>query len=79
MKSTILLLALSAILPVPALGLSLSKRNDGSPRVLSLNLHRRAVRNPVANDAKRLRKRAGSVNATVDNHVGHLCSPTAAP
>ncbi|KAM4055290.1 eukaryotic aspartyl protease [Hirsutella rhossiliensis] len=68
MKSTTLLLALGTIIPTPAAGLSPGKRQDGSPRVLGLNLRRQVVRDPIANDAKRLRKRAGSVNATMDNH-----------
>ncbi|KJZ76097.1 hypothetical protein HIM_04553 [Hirsutella minnesotensis 3608] len=68
MKSTTLLLALSAVLSSPAVASPPRKRdNDSSPRVLKAHVQRQAIADPIAADAKRLRRRDGTVNATMDN------------
>jgi len=52
-------------------GLTLNRRTDGPPRVVGFPVMRKSVPNPVKRD--RLRKRAGTVQATLDNEVSpHL-------
>ncbi|KAG8415048.1 hypothetical protein J3458_008930 [Metarhizium acridum] len=48
-------------------GLSIPDRQDGSPRVVGLPLHRGQIGDPVTHDRNRMRKRDGTVNATIDN------------
>jgi RNase P protein component len=52
-------------------GLTLNRRTDGPPRVVGFPVARKSVPNPVKRD--RLRKRSGTVQATLDNEVSpHL-------
>ncbi|KPM36321.1 putative aspartic-type endopeptidase OPSB [Neonectria ditissima] len=68
MKSIQLFLAIASSLFSSAGAISLHKRQDGSdPRVLSLDLHRHRVQDPVAHDRNRKRRRSGSVDVDVDN------------
>ncbi|KAF5008392.1 hypothetical protein FDECE_5330 [Fusarium decemcellulare] len=68
MKTTRLLSA--ALLSLASLthAISLHKRQDGlEPRVLSLNLQRSKIPDPVAHDLNRLQRRSGSISVGVDN------------
>ncbi|KIE00308.1 candidapepsin-4 precursor, partial [Metarhizium majus ARSEF 297] len=60
------LLTFTALLPYVH-GLSIPDRQDGSPRMVGLPLHRSQIRDPVTHDRNRMRKRDGTVNATIDN------------
>jgi hypothetical protein len=52
-------------------GLTLNRRTDGPPRVVGFPVTRKSVPNPIQRD--RLRKRSGTVQATLDNEVrSHL-------
>ncbi|TWU72555.1 hypothetical protein ED733_000849 [Metarhizium rileyi] len=61
------LMAFMALLLPFVYGLSIQERQAGSPRTVRLPLHRAQIRDPIAYDRSRMRKRAGSINATVDN------------
>lgn len=47
--------------------LALQRRTDGPPKVLSFPLQRKSVPNPLLRD--RLRRRAGTVQASLQNEV----------
>lgn len=54
--------------------ISLAKRQDGGdPRVLSLDLQRTKIQDPVTHDRNRMRRRSGSIDVDVDNEVSILC------
>lgn len=64
-------LAISAsLLSTCTEGIQLQKRTDGPPRVVGFPIERNAIQNPVARD--RLRRRANTVQATLDNEVRSL-------
>jgi hypothetical protein len=71
MKPTSLLslLSIGTSIIAPASAISLVEREDGSPRVLSLELQRNRIEDPVAHDKARIQRRNGVVNATIDNLV----------
>ena len=57
----------ASILSTCTEGIQLHKRTDGAPRVVGFPVQRKSVPNPVERD--RLRKRSGTVQATLDNEV----------
>lgn len=60
--------------------LVLEKRQDGAPRVVSLATQREDVVNPHKRDQeRRRRKRAGTVQATLDNMVCALVKINGTP
>ncbi|CAM1502894.1 Fc.00g076700.m01.CDS01 [Cosmosporella sp. VM-42] len=68
MKSSSLLLTLTATVISTTEAINLHKRQDGiEPRVVGLDLHRNHVSDPRVNDRNRRRKRDGSVNVNIDN------------
>lgn len=51
-------------------GISLNKRDNGlEPRVMSVEIQRRAISDPISNDRRRLRKRDGTIDIGIDNEV----------
>ncbi|KAK5989092.1 putative aspartic-type endopeptidase OPSB [Cladobotryum mycophilum] len=48
-------------------GLTLQKRENGSPRVVDLNLQRSDIKDPIQHDKNRLRRRSKTLDVTVDN------------
>lgn len=73
LSSASLLLCLSFVLH-GADAVSLRRRQDGSPRVLSLDVQRSIVHHVTPSG--RLRRRSGTVNTTVDNMVHRPFSDT---
>ncbi|KAH7144018.1 aspartic peptidase domain-containing protein [Dactylonectria macrodidyma] len=70
MKPVQLLVAIAASVIPTSLAISLHKRQDGGePRVLSLDLQRHKIQDPVAHDRNRMRRRSGSVDVDIDNDV----------
>jgi hypothetical protein len=70
MKSVQLSSALFSLLSLTE-GISLNKRDNGlEPRVMSVEIQRRTVSDPISNDRKRLRKRDGTIDIGIDNEVG---------
>ncbi|KAM5345471.1 hypothetical protein ACJ41O_011333 [Fusarium nematophilum] len=68
MKSTRLLFSLLLSLASVTDAISLRKRHDGrEPRVLSLELQRSRIHDPVAHDLNRLQRRSGSIDVGIDN------------
>ncbi|KAK7424997.1 hypothetical protein QQZ08_008393 [Neonectria magnoliae] len=68
MKSIQLFLVIAALLFTKTGAISLHKRQDGSdPRVLSLDLHRHQLQDPVTHDRNRQQRRSGSVDVDIDN------------
>jgi hypothetical protein len=50
--------------------IALHKKNDGNePRVISFDLHRNNIRDPIAHDRRRQHKRSGSIDVGLDNEV----------
>lgn len=74
MKAPISYFTLIALLPLVS-SLSIQHRQDGPARVVGLELQRSEIRDPVAHDKSRMRRRSGTVEGTLDN----LVSPTIAP
>lgn len=51
-------------------GISLNKRDNGlEPRVMSVEIQRRTISDPISNDRRRLRKRDGTIDIGIDNEV----------
>ncbi|KAJ4110495.1 hypothetical protein NW765_014820 [Fusarium oxysporum] len=49
-------------------GISLNKRDNGlEPRVMSVEIQRRTISDPISNDRRRLRKRDGTIDIGIDN------------
>jgi hypothetical protein len=67
MRGTQVLAVGAGFLAISVEALSLHKRSDGPSRVLGLEIERRTVADPIARD--RLRRRAGTVQASSDNEV----------
>jgi RNase P protein component len=67
MKGLTTLAFAASILSTCTEGIQLYKRTDGPPRVVGFPVQRKSVPNPVARD--RLRRRSGTVQATLDNEV----------
>lgn len=66
--------AITASVISTSAAISLAKRQDGGdPRVLSIDLQRTKIQDPVTHDRNRMRRRSGSINVDVDNEVGILC------
>ncbi|KAH6984979.1 aspartic peptidase domain-containing protein [Ilyonectria sp. MPI-CAGE-AT-0026] len=68
MRPIQLLFAITASIISTTGAISLAKRQDGGdPRVLSLDLQRTKIQDPVTHDRNRMRRRSGSINVDVDN------------
>ena len=66
MKTSTVIAGLATILS-SAEGLTLHKREDGPPKVVSMETQRKTFKDPARRD--RLRRRAATVQATLDNEV----------
>ncbi|KAH7160021.1 aspartic peptidase domain-containing protein [Dactylonectria estremocensis] len=70
MRPVHLLIAITASVIPTSLAISLHKRQDGiEPRVLSLDLQRHKIQDPISYDRNRQRRRSGSVDVDIDNEV----------
>lgn len=69
MKSTQLSSLLLSLLPLTQ-GISLNRRDNGlEPRVMSVEIQRRTIPDPISSDRRRLRKRDGTIDIGIDNEV----------
>ncbi|KAF4441254.1 hypothetical protein F53441_12103 [Fusarium austroafricanum] len=69
MKSIQVSSILLSLLPFTE-GISLHRRQNGlEPRVMSVEIQRQGITNPIANDRKRFRRRDGTVDMSIDNEV----------
>jgi hypothetical protein len=69
MKSIQLSSLLLSLLPLTQ-AISLNKRDNGlEPRVMSVEIQRRTISDPISNDRRRLRRRDGTVDIDIDNEV----------
>ncbi|EWG46661.1 hypothetical protein FVEG_07058 [Fusarium verticillioides 7600] len=67
MKSIQLSSLLLSLLPLTQ-AISLNKRDNGlEPRVMSVEIQRRTISDPISNDRRRLRRRDGTVDIDIDN------------
>ena len=71
MKGLSIVTIVASLLSLQTDAIELHRRTDGPPRVVGFPVHRKHVSNPLYRDRlrRRVEKRAGTVQATLDNEV----------